>query len=167
MPDFPPAGIDPSLVWAYPSRTLTTLAGQPRIDLLGEDADFESGTGTRKAILSKLLGSLSPIEGTLTADGTEQTVVSRTDTVEFQLDGYIDLTNLATGDSVVIREYMQIKSGGSYIKYAEGTYSGAQPLPLLHIVTKPAVYGLKITLQQTAGTYRSFDYQFYVRRKTG
>jgi hypothetical protein len=167
MPDFPPVSVDATAVWTYGSRTLTELKGQPRIDILGEDADFETGTGSRKAMLDKLLGSLAPIEGTLTADGTEQIVASRTDTLEFQLDGYIDLSNLASGDTIVIREWMIIKSGGSYVRYAEATYSGAQSPPLLHIITKPAVYGLKVTLQQTAGTYRSFDYQFFVRREKG
>jgi hypothetical protein len=61
---------------------------------------------------------------------------------------------------------MKISSGGSYVKYAEETFSGAQSLPLLHVITKPAVYGLKITLQQTAGTNRSYQYQFFKRSRT-
>jgi hypothetical protein len=59
---------------------------------------------------------------------------------------------------------MKIKSDGGYVKYAEETYSGAQTLPLLHILTKPGSYGIKITLQQTAGTYRDFPYQFFRKR---
>jgi len=153
-------------IWAYTTRTLTGFTGQPRIDLLGEDASFEAGTGARKSVLDRILAPTAPIEGTLTADGTEQTVVEATGTLEFNLDGYIDLSNLASGDTVVIREYMMIKSGGGYVKYAEESYSGVQSIPLLHIVTKPARYGLKITLQQTAGTYRSFDYQFFKRIRT-
>jgi hypothetical protein len=153
-------------VWGYSSRTLTTLAGQPRIDLLGEDASFEDGTGARKAVLDRLLAPTTPLEDTLTADGTEQTVVEATGTLEFQLDGYIDLSNMASGDTVVVREYMKIASAGSYVKYAEETYSGAQSIPLLHILTKPARYALKVTLQQTAGTYRTFGYQFFKRIRT-
>jgi hypothetical protein len=153
-------------IWGYATRTLTGLTGQPRIDLLGEDASFEAGTGTRKSVLDKLLAPTSPIENTITADGTEQTLTDQTGTLEFQLDGFVDLTNMASGDTVVIREYMKIKSGGDYVKYAEETYSGAQSIPLLHILTKPSRYGLKITLQQTAGTYRSFDYQFFKRIRT-
>jgi hypothetical protein len=153
-------------VWSYSARSLTELKGQARIDLLGEDASFEAGTGTRKVVLDRLLAPTSPLEGTLTADGTEQTVVDVTGTLEFNLDGYIDLSNMASGDTVVIRQFMKISSGGNYIKYAEETYSGAQSLPLLHIVTKPAVYGLKITLQQTAGTNRNYPYQFFKRSRT-
>jgi len=165
MPDFPKpkAEADPSAIWSYSERTLTSFTGQPRIDLLGEDEDFEAGTGTRKSVLDRLLASENPIEDTLTANGTEQVVVEATGTLEFKLEGYIDLSNLSSGDTVVIREYMKIKSTGEYKKYAEEKYSGSQPLPLLHIITKPSRYGLKITLQQTAGTYRSFDYQFFKR----
>jgi hypothetical protein len=153
-------------VWAYSSRTITTLAGQPRIDILGEDASFEAGTGARKAVLDRLLAPTSPLEGTLSADGTEQIVVEATGTLEFQLDGYIDLTNMASGDTVVVREYMKIQPAGSYVKYAQEPYSGAQDIPLLHVLTKPARYGLKVTLQQTAGTNRDYPYQFFKRIRT-
>jgi hypothetical protein len=153
-------------VWGYSSRTLTGLTGQPRTDLLGEDASFEAGTGARKAVLDRLLAPTTPSEGSVTADGTEQTVVEATGTLEFQLDGYIDLSNMASGDTVVVREYMKIASAGSYVKYAEETYSGAQSIPLLHILTKPARYALKVTLQQTAGTNRNYPYQFFKRIRT-
>lgn len=167
-PDFPRAATAAE-VWAYGTRTLTGLTGQPRIDLLGEDASFEAGTGARKAAIDRLTSMEiwdTPIEGTLTADGSEQNVVLDEPAGNPQrfLDGYIDLTNMASGDTVVIRQYMRIASAGGYVKYAEETYSGAQTLPLLHVVTKPGRYGIKVTLQQTAGTYRSFTYQFFRRR---
>ena len=169
-PDFPTpkvtAQVDPATIWNYSSRTLTEFTGQPRIDLLGEDENFEAGTGERKAVLDRLLAPTSPIEDTLTADGSEQTVVEVTGDLEFQLDGYIDLSNMTSGDVVVIREYMKVAPGGNYVKHAEEIYSDAQSLPLLHIVTKPARYGLKITLQQTSGTYRDYPYQFFKRTRT-
>jgi len=156
-------------VWAVTTRTLTSLAGQPRIDLLGEDASFEAGTGTRKALIDRLASMEAfdtPIEGTLTADGTEQTIVLDEISGNPQrfLEGYIDLSNMASGDTVVIRYYVSLTSPVDYKKYAEETYSGAQSLPLLYITTKPARYGIKVTLQQTAGTYRTFKYQFFRRR---
>ena len=158
-----------SEVWGHATRTLTSLAGQPRIDLLGEDASFEEGTGTRKSLIDRLANIEAfdiPIEDTLTADGTEQNLVldEISGNPQRYLEGYVDLSNMASGDTIVIRQYMKIKETGSYVKYAEETFSGAQSLPMLYIVTKPAKYGLKITLQQTAGTYRSFDYQFFRRR---
>jgi hypothetical protein len=156
-------------IWNYTTRTLSSLTGQPRIDLLGEDASFEAGTGTRKSRIDRLANIEAfdtPIEGTLTVDGTEQNIVldEITGNPSRYLEGYIDLSNMASGDTIVIREYMKIKSDGGYVKYAEETYSGAQTLPLLHILTKPGRYGIKITLQQTAGTYRNFPYQFFRKR---
>ncbi|MEM2365705.1 MAG: hypothetical protein QXL06_02050 [Nitrososphaerota archaeon] len=157
-------------IWTYTTRTLTGLTGQPRIDLLGEDASFEAGTGARKTLIDRLATIEAfdmPIEGTLVADGSEQNLIL--DEVEGNpqrhLEGYLDLSSMQSGDIVIIRQYMKISPTGSYVKYAEETFTGAQSLPLLHIITKPAKYGIKITLQQTAGTYRSFTYQFFRKRE--
>jgi hypothetical protein len=156
-------------VWAVASRTLTALTGQPRIDLLGEDASFEAGTGTRKARIDRLANIEAfdtPIEGTVAMDGTEKEVVL--DEVSGNpsrfLEGYIDLTPMASGDTIVVRQYMKIASAGAYVKYAEETYTDAQSLPLLYIVSKSGRYGVKITAQQTAGTNRTLTYQFFRRR---
>jgi hypothetical protein len=158
-------------VWAVASRTLTSLAGQPRIDLLGEDASFEAGTGTRKALIDRLASMEAfdtPIEGSVAMDGTEKNVVLDEVNGNPQrfLEGYIDLTPMASGDTIVVRQYMKIASAGAYVKYAEETYSGAQTLPLLYIVSKSGRYGIKITAQQTAGTNRTLTYQFFRRRTT-
>jgi hypothetical protein len=157
-------------VWSVTTRTLTSLAGQPRIDLMGEDSSFEAGTGTRKSLIDRLASMEAfddPIEGSVTMDGTEKNVVL--DEVSGNpsrfLEGYIDLSPMASGDTIVVRQYMKIASAGDYVKYAEETYSGAQSLPLLYIVTKPGRYGIKVTAQQTAGTNRTLQYQFF-RRKT-
>jgi hypothetical protein len=157
-------------VWSYSARSLTTLAGQPRIDLMGEDASFEAGTGVRKALIDRLANIEAfdtPIEGSVTMTGAELPVVLDEITGNPQrfLEGYIDLTPMASGDTIVVRQYIKITSTGDYVKYAEESYSGAQSIPLLYVVTKPARYGIKVTAQQTAGTNRTLNYQFF-RRKT-
>ena len=158
-------------VWAVTTRTLTGLTGQPRIDLLGEDASFEAGTGTRKGYIDRLANIEAfdtPIEGTVTMDGTEKTVVL--DEIAGNpprfLEGYIDLTPMASGDTIVIAEYMKISATGDYVKYAEETYNEAQTIPLLYITSKSGRYGIKLTAKQTAGTYRTLTYQFFRRRTT-
>jgi hypothetical protein len=153
-------------VWAVAARTLTHITGDPRTDLLGEDATFEAGTGARKAVLDKLLAPLAPTEGTVTTDGTVQTLVEKTGTLEFQLDGYVDLTHMAAGDAITIIQSMKIASGGAYVAYASENYSDAQTLKLLHIVTKPAVYGLKVTITETGGAHRAYDFEFFQRKRT-
>jgi len=156
-------------IWTYTTRTLTSLTGQPRIDLLGEDASFEAGTGYRKTLIDRLANIEAfdtPIEGQVTLSGTETNVVldEVTGNPSRYLEGYIDLSPLTSGDTIIIRQYIQIASAGSYIKYAEETYSGAQDPPLLYIVTKPGRYGIRITAVQTAGTYRTLTFQFFRRR---
>lgn len=184
MPDFPsvPAA-SAAQVWANPARTLTGMTGQPRTDIMGEDSDFEAGAGARKSRIDadvssradgadytaaraskidKIQDFLEDSFGTLAADGTEQTV--RDYTTTGKLHAYIDLTPMQAGDTAVVREYMKIKAGGAYVKYAEETYSGAQAVPMLHVVMKPSRYGVKITLQQTAGVNRNYDWETLVEQ---
>lgn len=172
MPDFPKppgGGVTAEEVWTHGDRQLTELIGTPRSDLLGEDESFEAGSGSRKSSIDRLANIEAfdaPIEGSLTADGAEQNVVldETVGNPSRYLEGFIDLTNMAGGDTVVIREYISVIAGPSYRKYAEETYSGVQALPLLFITTKPARYGLRVTLQQTAGTYKAYPYQFWRKR---
>lgn len=96
------------------------------------------------------------VEGTLIADGTEQTLVEND--VLSLLTGYLSLDNMQAGDSVIIRQYVRIN--GVYTLYASETFSGVQTEPGLHFQTRPTKDNSKITLQQTAGGYRSFDYEF-------
>lgn len=156
-------------VWTVTTRTLTGLTGQPRIDLIGQDASFEASTGTRVSRIDRLASIEAfdtPIEGTVAMDGTEKDVIldEPTGNPPRFLEGYIDLTPMAAGDTVTVRQYLKIAATGGYVKYAEESYSGAQSLPLLYITTKSGRYGIRVTMQQTAGTNRTFAYQFFRRR---
>ncbi|MEM2197123.1 MAG: hypothetical protein QW290_08590, partial [Sulfolobales archaeon] len=115
-------------IWAHTTRTLTSITGQPRIDLLGEDSSFEAGTGARKSLIDRLAGVEAfdtPIEGTLEADGSEQTLVldEVSGNPQRYLEGYIDLSNMQSNDIVIIRQYMKISPTGSYVKFAEETFT--------------------------------------------
>ena len=99
-------------------------------------------------------------EGRLVADGSEQVVVEDDERGPLRyLEGYISLKELSGSNSVVIRIYVNV-DGTDYEKYFERTYTGPQPFPILYIATKPARYGIKITLQQVVGL-NSFSYQFF------
>jgi len=156
-------------VWAVAQRTITALTGQPRTDLLGEDASFEAGAGARKVRIDRL-DSIpafeTPVESSVVMDGTEKTLVEKTDNKLGLLDGFVDLTPMQAGDTIVVRQYMQVKAAGTYVKYAEETYSGAQTIPLLFLTTKTAKDKIKVTAQQTVGTNRTLDVQFYRRKAT-
>lgn len=117
-------------------------------------------TADRAAKIDKVQDFLEEANGTLVADGTEQTVKEILATVN-KLHAFIDFTAMQAGDTVVARQYMKIKAAGAFIKYAEETYTGVQSLPMLYIQTKPAKDGIRVTLQQTAGTNRSYDWQTF------
>jgi len=161
-------------VWAVATRTLTGFTGTPRTDLLGEDADFEAGVGARKAALDRLPNIEAfeaPVEGTatfLTTDVYPKTVticLSEVGVIH-RVKCYIDLSELAAGESLRVDEYMSIVTPVSYVLYAQETYSDAQAIPMLFVVTKPARYGLRIDLYMAAAPAadRSFPYQWFRKR---
>lgn len=156
-------------VWAVVARTLTAFTGQPRTDLLGENADFEAGTGTRKARLDIIPAFETATEGSVTMDGTEQIIVTKTDSKMGLLDGMLDLTPMLTGDTLVVRQYMKISAGAAFAKYAEETYAGAQSIPLLYVTTKTNKNDIKVTVEQTASAGAGWIdvwYSFNRRKQT-
>ena len=102
---------------------------------------------------------LKPIKSaTLRTDGTEQTLL------EFEgiakIIGYVDLSAMAIGDTIIIRQYMKIASDGSYKKYAEQPIAGIQSEPLLYITPKETDVAILITLQQTTGAFKRYPHNF-------
>lgn len=101
-------------------------------------------------------------EGTLTADGTEQTIYEVTPTVTLVPDSItMSLSNMAEGDTITINMYAKLKSGGAYELIDTDDYIGAKDIPAINITGQPNRYGWKVTLQQTAGTFRGFDWERY------
>jgi hypothetical protein len=89
--------------------------------------------------------------------GVEHTLIDDTTHSGSVLDGYVDVSNLAAGDAVDITVYMMLLSGGLAIAYKD-TFIGVQDKKIIYIpsVTEPAEY--KLTLKQTTGTGRNFDW---------
>jgi hypothetical protein len=170
------ANIDAAISGRAPAGEYDTLMAHLDIDVssrapAGEyDSELDAAissrasgaeyTAARAAKIDKVQDFAEEATGTLSATGAEDIIKEIADTVN-KLHCFADLTNMQAGDSVTVRQYMKIKSGGSYILYAEETYSGVQTLPMLYIVTKPARYGIKITLEQTAGTNRDYDWETF------
>ena len=103
---------------------------------------------------------------TLTTNGTQTATITTEHTLTTQTGNkfytaYIDLTNMASGDTVEIRVSIIVKSAGSHILYYLGTYTGAQTNPLVYIPSLPSDISWKLTLKQTAGTGRTYDYRVY------
>lgn len=139
----------------------------------------EQGYTTARAPYLDRLPSIEahrdPVEGTasfLTTDTYPKTVAiidtsTLTDVAGKQhlVEGFVDFTSLASGESIKIAESMIIKSGGSYIEYAEATYDAPVTPPLCYILTRPSRYGLKIelTMEAAPAADRSLDYQLLVK----
>ena len=102
-------------------------------------------------------GSVSP-----SALNTETVVVDIPAQTEFYIvEGYIDLSALASGDAVVIKEYMAV-DGVNLRLYAQVTYNGPVSEPVIRFHTKTFKNEYKVTITQTAGVLRSFPYWFIV-----
>ncbi len=126
-------------------------------DVRAEVLDIQSiVTDIDAAILT-----LTETGGTLTTDGTEQTVWTNNAPVGLFTPKkfLIDFTVQTASETVVIREYYRIKLGGNYIEYNETTYAAAQDPDLAIHDLSDNRYGIKITAQKTGGTNRAYDWE--------
>ena len=106
------------------------------------------------AVLAQPLDS-----GFIHADGTEQIVAEITQLN--RMSGYLSLRGMQAGDVVVLRQYVKLRQINPYELYDETPYSDEQLKPVVYVKSKEGQFGIKFTLQQTAGTFRDFDYDFF------
>jgi|SRR5579871_4686553 len=100
-------------------------------------------------------------EGTQAATiSTEHTLLDLTTSKVFV--PFVDLGNLASGDTVEIRVYTKVKSGGTLncIYFASFTDAQSSNGGLVQVgIPVPSDHEWKFTLKQTAGTGRNFDWK--------
>lgn len=97
--------------------------------------------------------------GTLIADGTEQEVAELLSATPVKFYGWISLDEMDIGDKVTIRTYAKDEAG-NYRVHAVELYADVLEQPMVNLVIK-VTEAYRVTLEQTAGTYRSFDYRFF------
>lgn len=131
-------------VWAYPTRKLTNL----------DDA--------RAALIDKITKAEEDSSGTITADGTEQEILSKTSAEPFMSQFILDVSSMVGTDQIIINETMKVLPAGSLKKFTKTHITGKQEEPILIFAQKYAVRQYKVTLQQLAGTLRSFDWSLIV-----
>ena len=80
-----------------------------------------------------------------------------------------DLSSMTAGDIIDIRLRKVIAAGGGWVNHDEWQYVGAQPAghPSKHINPIPDVYGIEISMRQTAGVLRAIDTEFYDAKRLG
>lgn len=163
------AGADVGTIKSKTDQLPTDPADQSLIIAATDQLSTEIGTrspaseyDTEMARTASIQNFTEDGNGTLSATGVEDDI--RDSVVEGKLHCFIDLTAMVASDSITVRQYMKIKTGGTYIKYAEETYANVQALPMLYIVTKPSKWGIKVTLEQTAGTNRDYDWETFIEK---
>jgi len=134
-------------VWAYSPRRLTNL------------------NDVRAARIDRIIGLEVEADGTLTADGTQQTIYDKSSTKPFKAQLLLDVANLALGDSVEVIEWVKVLSGGTLRWCTRTRFTGVQEEPIAVLLSKVLTYEYKVTLQQVTGTYRSFDWSLQVEEE--
>ncbi len=99
--------------------------------------------------------------GTFKTSATEEPIFEYTCNEPFTFTGYVNLKNMEDGDTVVLRQYVKLAINGEYTLYAEEEYVGKQREPLIHIEKLPALKAIKITVQQTSGSFKYLPWEFY------
>jgi len=138
---------------------------------------LQGGAETIQSLMDELKSWLdiarSPQSGAVTLDGSEQTIYEESDTKPFMFHGCkIDFTgsSWAAGESVTVKVYAKVKSGGTYHLIDAPAAIVALPAPAIRQFPTTAlqlpllnVYGLKITVQQAAvaGGWHVYDHESF------
>jgi hypothetical protein len=106
--------------------------------------------------------------GTQTATiGTEYTLRDETAAEGEVYDAAVDLTNMQSGDALELRLYVKLLSGGTlhrvyYAKFADAQDDESQLVhPVVYVPAMTVAKEWKLTLKQTAGTGRNYDWTIY------
>lgn len=112
---------------------------------------------------------LNETGGTLTATGAEDTLyLNNAPAGEYEPKALLlDLDLMQAGDTILVRVYYRIKSGGGLQLYDYQTYTGADGSlsdgrKLISVDLLPNRYGVQVTLEQTAGVNRDYDWAVHM-----
>jgi hypothetical protein len=111
--------------------------------------------------------TLSSTGGTLTADGTEQTLYIDDEPLGCWHPRvlWVDLDNMIAGDTIIIRVYYRLSDAGALKLWDSQAFTGADGglvnlAKILDISFEPNRHGFSVTLEQTAGTMRTYPWEF-------
>jgi len=105
--------------------------------------------------------TLTETGGTMTTDGTEQTMYTNNAPAGIFSPRLLrlDFTNQTIAETLRVRKYYRIKSGGNYVMADEENFVGVQGVPLVKIGMGDNRYGVKITIEKTVGVNKDYDYE--------
>ena len=133
----------------------------PLIALLNEVIEYLE---TANAILTAL-PTLEETGQVVTTDGTEQNVyVNEIPAGVFRpMCVKLDCTNQTAAETIVLRTYYRIAPAGAYVLQDTLTFVGAISPELLNIDLEPNRYGIRVTLELTAGTNRDYTWEVFYK----
>lgn len=81
----------------------------------------------------------------------------------------LNLSTMAAGDTIDIRARKIVVPGGDWINHDQLGYDDAQPAnhPSVSIPSIPDVFGVEISMRQTAGVLCTIEAEFYVAKILG
>lgn len=94
-------------------------------------------------------------------DGTEQTLFESTILGEYS--GYMFLDDIRPSDVIEVHMYVKDVEDSVYKRYEQVTYSYAPTKPAIRFPPIIGKVGLKVTAQQTSGTYREITHMWFKR----
>jgi hypothetical protein len=100
---------------------------------------------------------------TTTGPGTEDVVYINDDPQgEYRPERVvIDFSEQTANETTVVRLYYRIKEGGGYIKKGETTFVGVRTPELIDVELDPNRFGIKVTIERTAGGAKDYDYEVH------
>jgi len=145
---------------------VNTVVGE-RDDVAAIPSDVTTAIAILKKIYSTAVNveaallTLTETGGTLTTDGTEQTLyINNAPAGVFSPKIIlIDFSNQAAAETIVITEYYRIKSGGDFIKSDQDTFAAVQDPFLKSVNLNENRFGVKVTMEKTAGANQDYDYE--------
>ncbi len=102
-----------------------------------------------------------------TAPANELTLRDETANEGVVFDASVDLGNMVSGDTVEIRVYAKLLAGGTLRRVYYEKFVGSQDdepnmkSPIAYVLAMTVMKEWKLTLKQTAGTARTYDWTIY------
>ena len=147
-----------------PTEILADIATlQDSVDDLDADVVLLQEDVDAIAILVEAEAILEEAGGTLTTDGTEQNVYINNAPagVYKPLWFNINFTNHTVTETVVIRTYYRNVAGGGWVRDDSESVVGVPVNLLLSVLLKPTRYGVRVTMEKTAGTNRAYVWEVF------
>ena len=99
--------------------------------------------------------------GSTLMDGTEQTLFESTELGEYS--GFVFLDKMESGDAITVKIYVMDVEDETYKLWISDDFSGELTVPAIRMMPVIGKVGLKVTAEQTGGTYRTITHMWFKR----